>query len=202
MANKMCRDYLYHGVTDDLKGLWNTGAQAFKDWKKRYNAEYYQQHKDMWKNVYNAADKVKSEYNRLADQAKRGIKEVYDRRQDIADVFGGEARRGLTEVYNRRQDIADVFGGEAKRGLTELYNRRYDVADVLTSEAKRAFNDLYKNREAIGSMAVDQLKKAGNYAYNIGKQVANNLTKSYGDKLYSSIESYANKASALFSKLF
>lgn len=180
MANKMCRDYLYHGVTDDLKGLWNTGAQAFKDWKKRYNAEYYQQHKDMWKNVYNAADKVKSEYNRLADQAKRGIKEVYD----------------------RRQDIADVFGGEAKRGLTELYNRRYDVADVLTSEAKRAFNDLYKNREAIGSMAVDQLKKAGNYAYNIGKQVANNLTKSYGDKLYSSIESYANKASALFSKLF
>lgn len=173
MNNFYCRQYLEHGVTDDLKGLWNTAAQAFKDWKKDYNAEYYQKNKEKWKTIYNdAAKKVRNAANQVkSDIRMLGRAETYE---GLRSAIKSGTEDGLRWIDMHANDLAKTYLDTLDR-----YGRAaISVGSAFLSEFKQRHdknwqsgmttitNDYKKNWNAGADSIKSSISKAGSNFQN------------------------------------
>ena len=139
---------------------WDTHSSEFKAWKKRYNAWYYQTHKD---------DPDKSYWNGLANRANAsGSKISYAERDKVAAEARARANsdranrvgtEGLTNaqrmLYRSARDTnpsRPTFGGELFNAKTRLNDLWSSGADAIASAGRNVINKAKANRSSFNDM--------------------------------------------------
>lgn len=171
--NQMCRDYLMHvyipsqqQINSQARAAQNQGMDAalksakakadawddayhqspeYKEWKKFYNKEYYQSHKDYW------VLRAKRALNSLKDRARTGAnqaKGLYGKYANAAGKIGERAWSlqnrvlGPSKTRQKANTLGKQFQAHNEMLLDNLRNNRNDNYRSLDNmqAIKRAMN--------------------------------------------------------------
>lgn len=125
---------------------WNNASDsAFAEWKKAYNEEYYQTHKDQWK-IYNDPE-LKSE---LENKVQQGVSNMANQALDTATTAATNyLETHKEEIAKQAVDKLEIVAASAmsvgKEILSEMKRRAQDSwnvgVDTIINKAKKAKND-------------------------------------------------------------